>query len=185
MGTRSVADEATDDAVRHRAGGDDVCARQGLRRHVGAGRREVEYHAGPGTMTIVLGANEFKVTMGDGTRAATVAFKLDGTETELEHGNKGKAEWKGDKLEATIISSRGPSSVTFSREARHRGPRCRARPQPVQCDSAGGRRAQEYVRAAEVSLRRRSLIPTEDAGRRRAAGRHRPALPAIMIPCAS
>jgi len=71
---------------------------------------------GPGTMTIVLGANEFKVTMGDGTRAATLAFKLDGTETELEHGNKGKAAWKGDKLEATIISSRGPSSVTFSRE---------------------------------------------------------------------
>ena len=57
---------------------------------------------GPATMTIVLGANEFKVTMGDGTRAATLAFKLDGTETELEHGNKGKAEWKGDKLEATI-----------------------------------------------------------------------------------
>lgn len=71
---------------------------------------------GPPVMTIVLTAKEFKVTMGAGERVETIVLKTDGTETEVDHGNKGKAEWKGDKLVATIISSHGPSSVTFSRE---------------------------------------------------------------------
>ena len=71
---------------------------------------------GPPVMTVVLTAKEFKVTMGAGERVETIVLKTDGTETDIDHGNKGKAEWKGDKLVATIISSHGPSSVTFSRE---------------------------------------------------------------------
>jgi VCBS repeat-containing protein len=71
---------------------------------------------GPPLMTIEQTDKDFRVTMGDGTRTETVAFKLDGTETELSHGGKGRVAWKGTKLEATIISERGPSSVLFSRE---------------------------------------------------------------------
>ena len=72
--------------------------------------------AGPPTMTIKQTPKDFTVTMGDGQRSESIAFKLDGTETELSHGGKGKAEWKGDKLVATITSERGAQSVTFSRE---------------------------------------------------------------------
>ena len=70
----------------------------------------------PPMMTIELIDNDFKVTMGDGTRTESMAFKLDGTETELSHGGKGRAAWKGNKLEVTIVSARGSSSVLFSRE---------------------------------------------------------------------
>ncbi|HEX5217646.1 MAG TPA: hypothetical protein VFV98_19430, partial [Vicinamibacterales bacterium] len=45
-------------------------------------------------MTIVLTATEFKVTMGAGERVETIVLKTDGSETEIDHGNKGKAEWK-------------------------------------------------------------------------------------------
>ena len=71
---------------------------------------------GPPAVTIVLTAKEFKLTISAGERVQTIVLKTDGTETDVDHGDKGKAEWKGDKLVATITSSRGPSSVTFSRE---------------------------------------------------------------------
>jgi hypothetical protein len=42
-------------------------------------------------------------------------FNLDGTETEMPMGGKGKAEWKGNKLVTTLIGPRG-ESMTWSRE---------------------------------------------------------------------
>ena len=44
-----------------------------------------------------------------------LVFNLDGTETEMPMGGKGKAEWKGNKLVTTLIGPRG-ESMTWSRE---------------------------------------------------------------------
>jgi hypothetical protein len=67
---------------------------------------------GPPSLTIKMTAAEFNVKMGQDE----LIFKLDGTETELPHGGRGKVVWKGNKLDATITSARGPQTVTFSRE---------------------------------------------------------------------
>src|SRR5262245_4311181 len=71
---------------------------------------------GPPMMVITLTEKEFTARMGSDT-AATMTFKLDGTETALKGGARTKAAWKGQKLEATVISENGvPETITFSRD---------------------------------------------------------------------
>ena len=71
---------------------------------------------GPPEMTVTLNAKELAVTAGTGERAQTLRFALDGTETDMGNGRKGKAAWKGDKLVTTLTTSRGPVTVTLWRE---------------------------------------------------------------------
>jgi hypothetical protein len=71
---------------------------------------------GPPMVIITLTATEFTARLGSAT-AQLMSFKLDGTETELkERGAKTRAEWKGNKLNATVTSQHGPETVVFSRD---------------------------------------------------------------------
>jgi hypothetical protein len=58
---------------------------------------------------ILLSAKEFTAQVG-GEKAKPLTFKLDGTETSLEAGRRIKAEWKGDKLSATMATANGSES---------------------------------------------------------------------------
>jgi hypothetical protein len=70
---------------------------------------------GPAMLVITLTDTEFTARMGGATSPA-MTFRLDGTETALKNGGKTKAAWKGQKLEATVISPNGvPEAVLFSR----------------------------------------------------------------------
>ena len=70
----------------------------------------------PPALSIALTAKEFTITMRPGPKAEALTFRLDGTETEFSRGSRGKAEWKGDTLVATMTNARGATSVSFSRE---------------------------------------------------------------------
>jgi hypothetical protein len=71
---------------------------------------------GPPMMVLTLTDKEFTARMGSANGPA-MSFKLDGTETTGQHGEKTKAAWKGNKLDATIISENGvPETITFSRD---------------------------------------------------------------------
>ena len=71
----------------------------------------------PPGMTITMTPKIFSVQFdGAGRGQAPLTFNLDGTETTLERGAKGKVAWKGNKLEVTIVTPNGPQSITFARE---------------------------------------------------------------------
>ena len=70
---------------------------------------------GPPAIVLTLTDKEFTARLG-GEKARLMTFKLDGTETVLAEGFKTKAVWKGNKLDATVVSERGPETVTFSRD---------------------------------------------------------------------
>lgn len=74
---------------------------------------------GPKQVVLTLTAKEFTAKFG-GENAQVMPFKLDGTETVVKDGDKTrgktKAVWKGDKLEATVITERATDNVTFSRD---------------------------------------------------------------------
>ena len=71
---------------------------------------------GPPMMVLTLTDKELTARAGD-PKAPTMTFKLDGTETEMTGGMKTKAAWKGNKLEATVISPKGASeTISFSRD---------------------------------------------------------------------
>jgi hypothetical protein len=67
------------------------------------------------TLKITMTAKSISLQPADQKEAALV-FNLDGTESEMPRGAKGKAEWKGNKLELTLITPRGPQSMTWWRE---------------------------------------------------------------------
>lgn len=86
---------------------------------------------GPQMVVISLDDKEFIARLGRDDAAKAFTFRLDGTETALEDGHKTRAQWKGDKLAATVTSPQGvPETVTFSRDgawllmegATHEGP---------------------------------------------------------------
>jgi len=78
---------------------------------------------GPAGLVITLTDKEMNVTpnvpaarAGD-SKAPTMTFKLDGTETEMQGGMKTKASWHGSKLEATVINPKGTGdTISFSRD---------------------------------------------------------------------
>jgi len=74
---------------------------------------------GPKQIVTTLSASEFTARMG-GEKAQVMTFKLDGTETTVKYGETvratTKAGWKGDKLEAIVITERSTETVTFSRD---------------------------------------------------------------------
>jgi hypothetical protein len=70
---------------------------------------------GPPMVVITLAEKEFTARLGSAT-ARLMTFRTDGTETDVSQGVRGKALWKGSRLEATLITPRGPETVTFWRE---------------------------------------------------------------------
>jgi hypothetical protein len=70
---------------------------------------------GPPVVVIAMTAADFTARFGSET-APAMAFKLDGTETNLPNGGKTKAAWRGTKLDATVTTQRGADTVTFSRD---------------------------------------------------------------------
>lgn len=70
---------------------------------------------GPPVVVITQTEREFTARLGSAT-ARLMTFKLDGTESVVSDGFKGKAEWKGSKLDATIVTPGGPETITLSRE---------------------------------------------------------------------
>jgi hypothetical protein len=70
---------------------------------------------GPQAVVITLTDKEFTARLG-GAQARLMTFKTDGTETDVSQGIKGKAVWKANKLEASVIKPDGPDTVTFSRD---------------------------------------------------------------------
>ncbi len=70
-----------------------------------------------GPSTVVLTLTDKELTGRVGASTTTFVFKLDGTETAQKDGAKTSAAWKGNKLEATVISAQGAhETITFSRE---------------------------------------------------------------------
>ncbi len=71
---------------------------------------------GPPTLAIALTAKSVSVGMGAGA-GQTITLPLDGAETELEHGMKGKAVWNKSTLEITTTdpSHKEPQTISFSR----------------------------------------------------------------------
>src|SRR5689334_3586897 len=69
---------------------------------------------GPPMIVVTMTDKEFSARMGSDT-ARLMTFKLDGTETTLPEGVKTKAAWNGNKLAATVVSERGPETVTIFR----------------------------------------------------------------------
>jgi hypothetical protein len=67
---------------------------------------------GPAAITLTVSEKEFVVKAG----AEETHFKLDGTASDLGHGGRGKAAWKGDKMEVTIMMEKGDQTLTFARE---------------------------------------------------------------------
>lgn len=71
---------------------------------------------GPPAISITLTAAEFIATVGS-EKAATLSFKLDGTEAPAPMGGKTKGAWNGNKLDATLISRDGRAeTISFSRD---------------------------------------------------------------------
>jgi hypothetical protein len=71
---------------------------------------------GPSLLVITLTDTEFTAGFGN-AKAPAMTFKLDGTETALKDGGKSKASWRGNKLDATVISPHGVAeTVSFSRD---------------------------------------------------------------------
>ena len=71
---------------------------------------------GPPAVVITLTDKEFTAKLG-GESAPAMVLKLDGTESTLKNGQKAKASWKGNKLEATLLEGRGGTeTLTFSRD---------------------------------------------------------------------
>jgi hypothetical protein len=71
---------------------------------------------GPPAVAITLTASEFTARIGPET-ALAITLKLDGTETSMPRGGKGKAVWEGNKIAATLTSPSGSSdTVRFSRD---------------------------------------------------------------------
>jgi hypothetical protein len=69
---------------------------------------------GPGKVVITQTDKTISIAMGSESNA--LVFNLDGSESNLAHDGKGKIAWKGDKLEATIITPRGPQTAAFYRQ---------------------------------------------------------------------
>ena len=71
---------------------------------------------GPPMIVLTLSDKEFTARLGNET-ARLMTFKLDGTETVLAEGAaKTKAAWNGNKLAATVVTDRGPETITISRD---------------------------------------------------------------------
>jgi hypothetical protein len=70
---------------------------------------------GPPMIVVTMNDKEFTARMGSES-ARLMTFKLDGTETTLAEGVKTKAAWNGNKLAATVVSDRGPETITISRD---------------------------------------------------------------------
>lgn len=70
---------------------------------------------GPPGVIITLAGTDLTARLG-GEKARLMTFKTDGTETDVSQGVRGKAVWKGNRLEATVIVPSGPETVTFSRD---------------------------------------------------------------------
>lgn len=70
---------------------------------------------GPPMIVLTLSDKEFTARMGSDT-ARVMTFKLDGTETALAEGARTKAAWNGNKLAATVVTDRGPETITISRD---------------------------------------------------------------------
>ena len=70
---------------------------------------------GPPAIVLTLTDKEMTAKMG-GDTARLMTFRLDGTETTLAEGVKTKAAWNGNKLAATVVSDRGPETITISRD---------------------------------------------------------------------
>ena len=71
---------------------------------------------GPPAVVITLTDKEFSAQIG-GESAPSIVLKLDGTESVLKTGQKAKASWNGNKLEATMLEGRGgPETLIFSRD---------------------------------------------------------------------
>ncbi len=72
---------------------------------------------GPPTVKITMTAKSISLQPVAEKEVKELVFNLDGTETELALGGKGKAEWKGAKLVLTMVGPRGgPQTMTWSRE---------------------------------------------------------------------
>ena len=70
---------------------------------------------GPPMIVLTLTATEFTARLGSAT-ARLMTFKTDGTEGEVSQGTRGKAAWKGNRFEATLLLPGGPETVTFWRD---------------------------------------------------------------------
>jgi hypothetical protein len=72
---------------------------------------------GPAAIKITMTAKTISLEPVDDKEgsAKALVFNLDGTETDMPMGGKGKAEWKGAKLVTTISGPRG-DSMSWSRE---------------------------------------------------------------------
>lgn len=70
---------------------------------------------GPPAIVLALTDKEFTARLGS-AQAPPMTFRTDGIESEIAPGRRGKASWKGNKLEATLMKDSGPESVMFSRD---------------------------------------------------------------------
>ena len=70
---------------------------------------------GPPMIVVTMSDKEFTARLGSDS-ARLMTFKLDGTETTLTEGVKTKAAWSGNKLAATVVTERGPETITISRD---------------------------------------------------------------------
>ena len=70
---------------------------------------------GPPMIILTLTDKEFTARMGN-EKARLMTFNLDGSETTLAEGVKTKVAWKGSKLAATVVTERGPETLTISRD---------------------------------------------------------------------
>lgn len=73
--------------------------------------------AGPGgPAKIVITQTDKTISIAMGNQGDALVFRLDGSGSDLGHDGRGKIEWKGDKLGATIISPRGAQTAWFYRQ---------------------------------------------------------------------
>jgi hypothetical protein len=70
---------------------------------------------GPPMIVVTMTDKEFTARLGSET-ARLMTFKLDGTEFTQTEGVKTKAAWSGNKLAVTVVTERGPETLTISRD---------------------------------------------------------------------
>ena len=71
---------------------------------------------GPSGMTFTMTDKEL-IARASHEKAPPMTFALDGTERVMDRGAKTKAAWKGNKLDATVISENGVAeTITISRD---------------------------------------------------------------------